>query len=174
MAVIGIFGSGKVLADSRIYKEAESLGKLLAEKNFDLVTGAYYGVMEAALKGASGSEVLRIGVATNYFSDKKPNKYINSLIITGTYDERLRKLIEISDAYIIFQGGTGTLLEFSYILAMKERNIIKNKLLICFGDVWKSIAELMGYEIENGTIKSLQVEFVDSAEDVMRLIDKYF
>ena len=64
--------------------------------------------MEAVSKGASQSDVKIIGVTSAVFSPN-PNEFINVQVHTRNLHERLQKLIELGDGYIILKGGTGTL-----------------------------------------------------------------
>ncbi len=50
---IVVFGSSTCLPDSAQYREAEELGRGLAESGFGVVTGGYGGTMEAVSKGAA-------------------------------------------------------------------------------------------------------------------------
>ncbi len=173
MSVISIFGSGNAAPDSTVYKTAELTGKLLAENGFDIATGAYLGVMEGALKGASECNIKRIGITTNIFKNKKPNSYVNSLIKTDNYFDRLKILIDIADAYIVFPGGSGTLLEFSFLLALKERNIINNKPMICIGEQWKKVLRDIGFNICSDSLKSLKIDFPDDANNAVIKVINY-
>jgi len=173
MSVISIFGSGKVEPASLDYKQAEIIGNRLAEQGFDLASGGYLGIMEAALKGASNYNNRRIAVTAKFFRDKKPNSYANEIIETDSYTDRLIKLTEIADGFIIFPGGSGTLLEFAYLLAMKERNIFKEKPLICIGNGWKNIIKIIGYENKKDLTGSYKIAFVDNANEVVNKIVDY-
>lgn len=170
MSVISIFGSGKVEPASSEYKLSELVGSRLAENGFDLATGGYFGIMEAALKGASNFNNRRIAVTTKYFQDRKPNIYGNETIETNSYTDRLIKLTEIADAFVIFPGGSGTLFEFAYILAMKERNVFKEKPLICIGDEWENILKIIGFDNEKDLIESYKIICVDNDNDVVKII----
>jgi len=174
MPVISIFGSGKISVDSQLYKSAEFSGKILAENGFELATGGYYGIMEAALKGASAYNFKRIAVVSRFFGEKLPNNYVTEIIETKTYDERLKKLIDIANGYLIFPGGSGTLLEFSYLFAMKERKIIENKIAVCIGQQWIKILELAGYDSSSAFLKSLNFYFEDNVNNAVKKIVNYF
>ena len=50
--IITIFGSSKPLNNEEQYLTAYQLGKQLAQNGFDICTGGFNGIMEAASKGA--------------------------------------------------------------------------------------------------------------------------
>jgi uncharacterized protein (TIGR00725 family) len=139
MATIAFFGSSKIKTDSAQYSIVKHLGKHFAEQGYDIATGGYRGVMEAALNGAKKYPVERIGVTTKDYPRKKPNAYVSKQIACGSYLERLDKLIDISDAYIVFGGSSGTLLELVSLIALKDRKKIQNKAIVVFGDDFKYI-----------------------------------
>ncbi len=137
--IVTIFGSSGVSETDEHYKLAEYLGRALAENGFGIATGAYSGIMEAALKGASIRPGRRIGVTTREYPDKMPNKFVSEEIKENTYFDRLYKLIELGGAYLVFPGGTGTLLELVSLWAAFERNFLKEKLIICIGNKWEQL-----------------------------------
>jgi len=51
MPAVTVFGGSRVEPDSDEYLQAQSLGRALAERGFDVVTGGYNGVMEAVSRG---------------------------------------------------------------------------------------------------------------------------
>ncbi len=170
MSIITIFGSGTCKEDSDEYKLAEKLGKLLSDKGFDIATGGYGGIMEAALKGASQNDVKRIGVVTEFYKEMKPNAYVNEVINVETYIDRLSKLVEIGNAYVILPGETGTLLEFSTVWTLKDKKIISDKPIICFGEVWQEVLQTMGFYSEALLEDSLLIENVNNPEDAVSIL----
>lgn len=174
MPVIAVFGGGSFKDDSLEYNFGFEVGKLLAENNFDIATGGYYGVMEAVLKGASNKNIRRIGITTDFYKDKQPNKYINEEIRSDSYIERLRKLIEIADAFVVLPGETGTLLELSAVWTFKEKGIIPNKPLVCLGDQWNEVIQTMTFYSENLLDRSELIAYAESPEDVVSYIVNSF
>lgn len=62
---IVVFGSSTCLPESAHYREAEELGRGLAESGFGVVTGGYGGTMEAVSKGAATVNTVQVR-PTNY------------------------------------------------------------------------------------------------------------
>lgn len=171
MSIITIFGSGKVTPDSKIYKNSEKAGKIIAKHGYDIATGGYYGIMEAAFKGASKFDVNRIAITIKVLN-KEPNEFATTIFETDNYLDRLLKLMEIGDLYLLFPGASGTLLEFSYILAMKERKFI-DKTLICYGKQWRKILKLIGYKKkEIKKLKQKNIFLVDNFKIFQNIIKK--
>ncbi|MCL5267485.1 MAG: LOG family protein [Bacteroidetes bacterium] len=141
--IVTIFGSSRPVEGSKEYEEAEILGKKLSSAGISVCTGGYGGIMEAVSRGASESDVKIIGVTSATFSPT-PNKYVNVQVHARSHFERLEKLVEIGDAYVILRGGTGTLVEFAMVWELMNKNLIGEKPIILVGDFWKPVVNLMG------------------------------
>ncbi len=163
MAVI--FGSGTCSPKTKLYKSAFDLGKFLAEKGYNIANGGYFGVMEASAKGASYSGVQRIGVVFKNYN-QNVNKYITKIIETSSYIDRLNKLIEIGDLFFIFEGETGTLLEFAALLALSKRRL-SQKNVFCIGKQWKKLNRFLYRNIKG--FKKSEINnffFVENIEEI--------
>jgi len=132
-----IFGDGKCSPKTKKYKSAVKLAELLGAMGFDIVNGGYAGVMEASASGASKFAVERIGVVLEN-SEREPNKFLTKRIFAPSYLDRLELLIDMGDVYFFFEGGSGTLLECSAVLALYERNIIR-KPTFYIGQKWSKL-----------------------------------
>jgi len=70
-------------------------------------------------------------------------KYLGNVttkeIKTSNYIERMFKLIEHGDTYIVFRGGAGTLSEFATIWCLARLYFGRHKPFILYGDFWKNI-----------------------------------
>ncbi len=170
MPKVSILGSALAKEGSFEYESALYIGRRLAENGVDIVTGAYTGVMEAALKGAFELNVKKIGITTSFYSDKSKNPYVTEEIQTSNYVERLLKLLEIADAYLVLPGGTGTLAEFSIIWAFKSRGIIGEKPFVCLGEQWNEIAQTMAFYSDSVVDNLSFVKIVDSPDDAVDFI----
>jgi uncharacterized protein (TIGR00725 family) len=144
--IVTIFGSSRPKEDSAEYLEAELLGRELSAVGLSVCTGGYLGIMEAVSKGASQAQGNIIGVTSAVFSPT-PNQYVNMQVHTMTIYERLQKLIEIGNGYIILKGGTGTLVEFSLVWELMNKNMITEKPVIAVTDFWKPVINLLDTEL---------------------------
>jgi uncharacterized protein (TIGR00730 family) len=173
-----VFGSYKDLGG----KEKERivrLGRLLAEKGFEVVSGGFGGTMADISRGAKEIGGKTIGVTYYKPEDapyKKPNEYIDGEIRTKDIFERIETMMKIADAFIVLPGGTGTLLELAACLEYINKGLMKPKPIIAFGNYWKNVAERLGEEsVLSKEARSFAsavscrdlITFVDTAEEVI-------
>ena len=102
--------------------------------------------MEAISKGASQSQRNIIGVTSAVFSPT-PNEFVNMQVHTMNLYERLQKLIDLGNGYIILKGGTGTLVEFALVWELMNKNIVQGKPIIAVTDFWKPVIDLLDTEL---------------------------
>lgn len=170
MAKVAIFGNGLAREGSFEWESAKYLGEALSSNGFDIITGGYAGVMEAAFINCSNN-VKKIGVITE---NSEPNKYVSEIVKTKDYINRLLKLLELADAYIVLPGGTGTFLEFAAVWALTERDIIKDKPLITVGEMWNELIQTMAFYNESIVEHFDKVATTETAEDAAFYLISYF
>lgn len=148
MPVVAFFGSSKYGEETDEYQAAMKISNKLAENKYSIVSGGYGGIMEAALRGASDHDVVRTGVITDELPERKPNDYVDVKIEKPTYADRLLEIINMADAYVVFPGGTGTLAELALVWALKERRILGDKPIVCYGEQWNEVEQIMSFYSE--------------------------
>ena len=180
-----VFGSYKDLSK----KEKENivkLGRLLADKGFEVVSGGFGGTMEDISKGAKEAGGKTIGVTYSRLEAllpdsmpayrREPNKYIDQEIKTQNIFERINAMLVCSDAFIVLPGGTGTLLELAACLEHINKGLMKPKPIIALGNFWKDALEkLAGEPILSEEARSARnalscrdlVTFADTAEEAI-------
>src|SRR3989344_1895619 len=175
---IGFFGDSQVPKSNPVYAEAYEIAKLLAEEGFTIVDGGGPGVMDAATKGAEagGGET----IAVTFYPKDAPGfegRYVGNIvdieIKTTNYIERMFKLLEHSDAFIIFKGGSGTISEFGPAWVLAKLYYGHHKPFILYGSFWVEIIDAFrkNMNIDN---KELSVfEIVNSKEEVLSAITKF-
>lgn len=170
MAKVAIFGNSKALEGSFEWESAKHLGENLSNNGFDIITGGYAGIMEAAFVSCNDN-VKKIGVI---IENTEPNKYVNEIVKTKDYINRLLKLLELADAYIVLPGGTGTFLEFAAVWSLTEREIIKDKPLITVGEMWNELIQTMAFYNESIIEHFDKVATTETAEDAAFFVITYF
>jgi uncharacterized protein (TIGR00725 family) len=113
--LIAVIGGRK--ADKALKKEAEAVGRLIAEKGGILVCGGMHGIMEAASKGAKQAGGLTVGILPQEHK-RDANPYIDIPIATGLGIGRNVVIARTADAVIAIGGEYGTLSEIAFGLQM--------------------------------------------------------
>ena len=166
---ITVFGSSKPLPGEEEYDTAHQLGKLIGESGFSVCTGGYQGIMDAISKGASESNVDVIGVTVDIFS-ATPSKHLTKEIKCNSLFERIHKLNDFGDAFIILRGGTGTLVELSIVWELINKKLNSEKPIACHGEMWKQIVKTMEARIELEGRKTGLVQCFDTIEECLHHI----
>jgi len=129
VAVVTVFGGSHVKEGEPEYQIARELGKWLAGAGHTLCNGGQGGVMEASARGAKESSGKTIGVTAEELGSNV-NRWIDEQIVVPKWRDRLFKLIEIGDTYIIFDGATGTLAELFVVWEMANKKYIQKPFII--------------------------------------------
>ncbi len=174
---IAVFGSSRPQAGSGRYEEARAVGHALACAGYTIVTGGYRGVMEAASRGAIEAGGTTIGVTTAFFDSKslKSNDYVDTEIKTPTYAERLLKLTEISDGYVVMRGGSGTLNELFFSWELEKNTSIPPRPLVLYGSQWKRIIDFLAGELPDELSFSAYLHllgYADEPDQVVGMIQR--
>ncbi len=167
---VTIFGTGRAREGDSAYTLAYETGRLLAQAGFTIANGGYGGTMLAAAKGASeaGGEV--IGVTCSAFKNSTANKYISREVNTASLDERLDKLIQLGQAYVVLPGGTGTLLELAKVWELKNKGFLKtDKPIILLGGFWKPLVDSVASDDPDS---SRYIKPADEPRQVIKLINE--
>lgn len=170
--IVSVFGSGKVGEDTDSFKLAEEIGFAIAKNGYALANGGYNGTMLAGAKGAAKANGKVIGVVCSAFKNSTANAYVTEEVITCSLDERLKNLIEMSDAYVVLPGATGTLLELASVWELKNKNFLANeKPVILMGDYWQGLVTLMG-ETDPKCLRCIQT--ANNTEELVEILQDAF
>ncbi len=166
--VITIFGTSRVKDGDSVFELAYGLGRLCAEAGFVIANGGYGGTMLAAAKGAKSAGGKTIGVTCSAFGRKGANEFITQEIKTENLAQRVAKLVETGDAYVVLAGGTGTMLELAEIWELTNKGFINPaKPIILMGDFWRPLVELMA---KDDAESRECVRFAGGAEEAVEML----
>ena len=154
---ICVFGGSKSGKNTDNTKLAKTVGKIIAEYNFDIVfgggeNGIMGSVSETAIKYGSKTT----GIIPNFLikkdiqMPKHSNKYNTNFVITENMHQRKKMMYEKSDAFLILPGGVGTLDECFEVLTWCQLNQIVNKKIgiINFNNFWDPLISLINHLIK--------------------------
>ncbi|MEW6003993.1 MAG: LOG family protein [Stygiobacter sp.] len=161
---VTVFGSSIPKENDEEYKIAFKLGEICAKAGLNVCTGGYQGIMDAVSKGCTQNGGEAIGVTLDIYNSI-PSKYLTKEIKCKTLFERLTNLIQIGDAYVVLQGGTGTLVELAIVWEFINKNMIEEKPIAVHGEMWRDITDLMEKQIVREKRKTgLVKKFLDINE----------
>jgi hypothetical protein len=142
---ISVFGSSRPREGDAEYLIARQLGGELARAGFILCNGGYGGIMEASARGAKEGNGRTVGVTVEVFP-RTLNKWIDTEVRTKSLPERIAKLVDSADGYVILRGGTGTLLELAYVWEFINKRLVPEKPVVLLGPFWKGLVEILRAE----------------------------
>jgi uncharacterized protein (TIGR00725 family) len=94
---------------------AETVGRLLAQREAIVVCGGLGGVMTAACRGAAGANGITVGLLPG--ADRnEANPWVSVAVPTGLGELRNGLIVRAADAVIAVGGGYGTLSEVALAL----------------------------------------------------------
>lgn len=177
---IAFFGDADIKPNSDAYKSAYNTAKLLAENEYIVVNGGGPGIMGAATTGAiaGGGKVELVVmdpkfIPNNYEGiDDENLKYSSKTYFEKSYPNRLNKLVEIADAFVVFKGGTGTLSEVGLIWETAKFEYGHHEPVIFFGQEWREIIALIEKNMNYETIEKRVVTVVDTPDEVLEILKK--
>jgi uncharacterized protein (TIGR00725 family) len=115
--MIAVIGAGD--CSGAVSDQAETVGRLLAQRGARVLCGGLGGVMEAASRGARSAGGETIGILPGSDPDAA-NPFIDIAIATGLGYIRNVLLIRASDAVIAIDGKAGTLSEVAFSLIERK------------------------------------------------------
>jgi len=177
---VAFFGDAMLTPIDPTYVLAEETASLLAKNGFIVINGGGPGIMGAATIGAKKSGgVVELVILDpkkepkNYEGTSKENlAYAKKIYTVDNYQDRVEKLIELADAFVIFKGGTGTLSEVGMVWEMAKFQFGKHEPLIFVGAEWKEIVSTIEKNMKYEEIEKRVVTTVDTAGSVLRALKR--
>jgi uncharacterized protein (TIGR00725 family) len=175
---IAFFGDADTPKDDPSYTDAYEIAKLLAKEGYTIVNGGGPGIMDASTEGAEavGGETLSV---TFYPKDAPgfEGRYVGNVtdveIKTGNYIERMFKLLEHGDMFIIFKGGSGTISEFGTAWVLAKIYYGHHKPFILYGDFWADIIDCIKRNMNIDQEELGVFEIVTQRDEVLPTIRRF-
>lgn len=175
---IAFFGDANIPQTDPDYKAALKVANLLAKEGYSIVNGGGPGIMDAATKGAveADGETLSVTFSPSDapgFEGRYIGNVTDKEITTTNYIERMFKLIEHADIFIIFKGGSGTISEFGTAWVLAKLYYGHHKPFILYGRQWEEIIDVLKKNMNIDREELSVFEICDRTEDVLPVIQKF-
>jgi uncharacterized protein (TIGR00730 family) len=148
LAMVGravtVFGSARTVPGEPAYELARSVGRLLAEAGYAVITGGGPGAMEAANRGCQEGGGLSIGCNIELPHEQSINAYVDLGVEFKYFFARKVMFVKYADAFIILPGGLGTLDELFEALVLIQTGKIRHFPVVLLGSAyWTGLVEWM-------------------------------
>jgi len=168
--VITLFGGSAIEEGGNEWEKAYQIGRLIAMAGFTLCNGGFGGTMEASSRGAKEAGGKTIGVITSFLDAERPNPWVDEVIYVGTYLERIRRLIELGDGFIILRGSVGTFSEFFLLWCLEYIGKIPRKPIVLMGEAWRKVIRTIEGQMLLTPSHLNLLSFADSPQEAVRII----
>lgn len=172
---VSVFGSARTKPGTKDYQTAEQIGRLIAERDFAVITGGGPGVMEAANKGAYEAGGVSVGLGIELPFEQGMNQWVDLGINFRYFFVRKVMFVRYARGFIVLPGGFGTLDElFEALTLVQTRKIEKFPIVLVDSEFWAPLMDWLRTSlVERGLVHPEDVDIVkvvDSAEEAVEAI----
>lgn len=175
---IAFFGDANISETDETYVDAFEVAEALGSKGYVIIDGGGPGVMEAATSGARKGNGKTVSItfdpvgAVGY-----EGRYIKNVtdteVVTTNYIERMFKLLEYGDVFIIFKGGSGTVSEFGTAWVLAKLYFGHHKPIILYGRFWAEILDVFRKNMNIDSTEMSVFEICSTKDEVLAAIDRF-
>ncbi|WP_422860037.1 TIGR00730 family Rossman fold protein [Flagellimonas sp. S174] len=178
---VSIFGSARTKPGDPYYELAVNVAQKVAEAGYGIITGGGPGIMEAGNKGANLAGGTSVGLNIDLPFEQHDNPFIDSdkSLDFDYFFVRKVMFVKYSQGFVVMPGGFGTLDElFESITLIQTNKIHKFPIVLVGSDFWRGLLDwVKNTMLKEGNISPGDldlIKLVDSAEDVVEVIDDFY
>lgn len=141
---VSIFGSARTPPGHHYYNLAVECARLLAERNYAVITGGGPGIMEAANKGATEAGGKSVGLNIALPLEQEPNPYQNIALDFHYFFVRKVMFLKYAVGTICLPGGFGSLDEFFETMTLVQTGKAPPMAIVLVGsEFWNPMIDWM-------------------------------
>ncbi|MGY5850451.1 LOG family protein [Salegentibacter sp. F14] len=174
---IAVFCASSEGNDRVISEESYRLGKMIAQRNLNLVFGgSKLGLMGRVAEGSLDHNGKVIGVIPHFLKTKEVvHPGVSRLITTRDMHERKLKMQELSDAFIALPGGFGTFEELFEIITWGQLGLHTNPIgLLNINGFYDHLIAMLRTMVDKELLKKEHFDMLLIAEDIEELLEKMY
>lgn len=141
---VSIFGSARLKPEHPAYQLCEVIARKLSDAGFAVISGGGPGIMEAANKGAFNGKSPSVGLNIVLPMEQVGNPYQNISLKFRHFFPRKVAFVKYAQAYVIMQGGFGTLDEmFEALTLIQTRSARRIPVVLVGKAFWQPLVDWM-------------------------------
>lgn len=160
------------------FDAAYETSKLIAQSGRTIVNGGGPGLMLASTLGAKTG---RGNTQVVYYKPELTTMYEGQAALNvadqsfeeANYILRTKRLLELGDAYIVFNGGTGTISEFAMAWGIARLYFGHHKPLILYGSFWHNVIDAFKKNMKMRPEEFEVFTIVNSPQEALGAIEDY-
>lgn len=202
--IVSVFGSARAKPETKLYKTAYNMGKLLYQDGYAVMTGASGGVMQGANHGvidairekmlagnkyksletvqrskrfAALKRKYSIGLKITLPFEPHPNPYLGVFSTFHYFNIRKFYFSSLSHGFIACDGGWGTLDELFEILTLVQTGKAPMMPLIILSDDYSRLKNEIDFLAKKGYISNddlLLVDYAKKPEEATKIINNFY
>lgn len=172
---VSVFGSARTPQGTAEYRLGEEVGRLLAERDYAVITGGGPGVMEAANKGACEAGGRSVGLGIELPFEQGLNQWVDLGVNFRYFFARKTMFVKYSEGFIVLPGGFGTLDELFEAATLVQTKKVRSFPIVLVGRTyWEGLVTwlrtTMQAEGKIGEADLDRIHLVDTAEEAVELM----
>jgi uncharacterized protein (TIGR00730 family) len=173
---VSVFGSARIASDHPYYALGETVGRLLSDAGFSVVSGGGPGLMEAANKGAYAGRSPSIGLNIILPREQSANAYQDISISFRHFFSRKVMFVKYASAYVVLPGGFGTLDELAEILTLVQTGKSRRIPVVLIGtEYWRGLLDWFRERLAGeGMIDAEDLEMIQLVDEPAQAVDVIF
>lgn len=175
---VTFFGASRISQDHPASQAAYKLAQQLVQADISIITGGGPGIMQAGNCGAASIKSNKINSLGVVQPKVMVNECIQRQIQFASFATRKNVLMQLSNAYVFFPGGYGTLEELGEVLSLIQDKELAPGPVILFGkDYWQPLMHWFKEQVfpEKLVAPEYQglITVTDSLEEAQQIILKH-
>ena len=178
---ISIFGSARTPEHHPTYKLTVNIAEAISKSGYGIISGGGPGIMEAANKGAQKGGGASVGLNINLPFEQLSNPYIDQDKLIDFHYFFVRKVmfVKYAQGFVVMPGGVGTLDElFEAFTLIQTSKVAKFPIILVGTSYWSGLVDWLKNTLlieKNISPEDIDLlEIVDSAEEVMNCLDRFY
>src|SRR5437763_5519331 len=168
---VTVSGSARITESDASYELARKIGAAIAQLGFTVMTGGGSGIMEAANRGAKEVNGRSVGCNIDLEFEQQPNAFLDRCITLHYFFVRKTLLVKYSYAFVVMQGGAGTLDELAEAVTLIRTRKIKNFPVVVMGtEYWRDLLKMFEKMANEGMISRSDLDLIFATDSVEEAI----
>lgn len=172
---VSVFGSARTLPEHPDFALGETVGRLLAEAGYAVITGGGPGIMSAANRGASEAGGLSVGLGIELPFEQGMNPWVDLGVNFRYFFARKTMFVKYAEGFIVLPGGFGTFDElFEALTLVQTHKVTEFPIVLVGSDYWTGLLDwLRGPVLDRGMIREADLallQLVDDPDEAVRII----